>query len=133
DDYISLDHLLSTWGKSPLLTRLRKKTLLTKLGSSIRQLHDAKFAHHALSPEHLFIRFFETENEVPRVDTRIIDLEQGEMKFFFRDSGLNDLKKLLSYANDLSTSELLRFYLSYQRTSKLSKKNKLQILEKILA
>ena len=84
DEYISLEHLLSTWGKSPLLTRLRKRILLDKLGRSVKQLHQAKFVHQALSPDHVFVRFIETEGDKPRVDIRIIDLEQGKNENVFQ-------------------------------------------------
>ncbi|MEZ4754186.1 MAG: lipopolysaccharide kinase InaA family protein [Bdellovibrionota bacterium] len=129
DEYISADHLLSTWGKSPLLTRNRKRILLTALGESLRQLHEAKFVHRALSPKHIFIRFIETTDEIsPKVDTRIVDLEEGRLKLFFGSAGKQDLIKLSSYTSALSSSEKLRFFLAYSGKQRLNKRLKAQVL-----
>lgn len=101
-----------------------RRAVLVEMVRVIRQLHkDAGLVHNSLHPKHLFVRLH-TEQEKPRVEVRLIDLEKMRPVLSQKRTARRDLDSLNRRCLPFSLADRMRFLKLYLGTPHLSREGR---------
>ena len=83
-------------------------------------MHNQHLQHNCLYEKHIFLKQLEDGS----IDVRLIDLEKVKWKPFKAQAMYRDLGSLYRHSSGWNNRDYLRFFLFYQKESRLSKPSK---------
>ncbi len=102
------------------LEKQKRRTIFESIADAMRVMHAHGYQHGNLYPKHIFVNLSATR----MVKVCFIDLEKTRRRMFKQAASIKDLGIFHRHLNDVSNTDLLRFFLAYRQENKLSVKSK---------
>ena len=99
--FVSLDRWYESTPSDKLGVPVHR-AVLRQLGSTLARVHRAGWQHGCCYPKHLFVRVQLTENESPRIEVALLDLEKSRRRWSIRNAARHDLGQLWRHRGPMS-------------------------------
>lgn len=110
EGFVSLEQWYSGYGN----TAAFGEAVLRQIAVTLARLHRARWQHGCCYPKHIFVRAHPGEDEAPRAEIALLDLEKSRRRWFVENASRHDLCQLARHRGNMPEIDLLTLYDAYR-------------------